>query len=61
MNPTSLPLSTPGRPARTCQQCGEFLPHFCAPEITIIRQKWTGRRIVTINDRHTTAEGGAAA
>lgn len=58
MHPTH---NTPGVPSRTCQHCGEFLPHSCAPEITIIRQKWTGRRIVTITDRPAAIEGGEAA
>ena len=48
MNP--IP-ATPWCPSRICAQCGEFLPHSCAPVIAITRQKWTGRRIVTITDR----------
>ena len=58
MHPTR---NTIGVPARTCQQCGEFLPHCCAPKITITRQKWTGRRIVTITDRPAAVKGGDAA
>jgi len=38
-------------PRRICNLCGEFLPHSCAPIITIRREKWTGRRIITITDR----------
>jgi hypothetical protein len=56
MHPTH---TRPGIPARTCQECGEFLPHSCAPIVTITRQKWTGRRIVTITDPPTA--GGEAA
>jgi hypothetical protein len=40
-----------GHPARACERCDEWLPHFCAAEITITREKWTGRRVVTIRDR----------
>jgi hypothetical protein len=40
-----------GSPARTCGSCGEWLPHACAAEITITREKWTGRRVVTVRDR----------
>ncbi len=38
-------------PRHLCGDCGEFLPHTCAPVITILREKWTGRRIVSIQDR----------
>jgi hypothetical protein len=38
-------------PARTCPECGEFLPHACAPVIIIQRQRFTGRRVITITDR----------
>jgi hypothetical protein len=59
MNP-----ETPGRPgipvpSTTCAECGEFLPHWCAPEITISRAKWTGRRVIHIRDRQITARGNA--
>lgn len=46
--------ATPGgapRPRRICETCGEYEPHACAPLITTSRQRWTGRRIVTITDR----------
>jgi hypothetical protein len=55
MHPTDQTLPTtrsrPGIPARICQQCGEFLPHACAPIITITRHARTGRRIITIIGR----------
>jgi hypothetical protein len=38
-------------PPHVCGDCGEFLPHACAPVITILRERWTGRRIVNIQDR----------
>lgn len=38
-------------PRHTCGACGEYLPHACAPLVTITRQRWTGKRIVTITDR----------
>jgi hypothetical protein len=31
--------------------CGEFLPHACAPIITVLRERWTGRCTVRIQDR----------
>jgi hypothetical protein len=37
-------------PQNVCRECGEFLPHACAPIITILRERWTGRRIVRIQD-----------
>lgn len=40
-----------GHPGRACERCDEWLPHFCAAEITITRERWTGRRVVTIRDR----------
>jgi hypothetical protein len=39
-------------PRNLCRGCGEFLPHACAPDITILRERWTGRRVVRIQDRH---------
>jgi hypothetical protein len=50
----------PTIPARTCEHCGEFLPHACAPLITITRQPFKGRRIITITDRPTISGGEAA-
>jgi hypothetical protein len=38
-------------PSKTCTRCGEFLPHWCASEITITRAKWTGKRVIQIHDR----------
>jgi len=38
-------------PRHVCANCGEFPPHACAPVITILREKWTGRRAVRIQDR----------
>jgi hypothetical protein len=35
---------------RMCK-CGEWLPHSCAAKVTVARERWTGRRIVTITDR----------
>jgi hypothetical protein len=43
-------------PRRVCEDCGEFLPHACAPVITILRAKWTGRRVVRIQDRQQQTE-----
>jgi hypothetical protein len=54
------PPARPAIPARTCEHCGEFLPHACAPGITITRQKWTGRRIITLTDRLAGNAGEAA-
>jgi hypothetical protein len=45
-----------GAPARTCPDCGEFLPHACA-ELVVIRDYNTrnhrARRRVTITDQRT--------
>ncbi len=38
-------------PRHVCGDCGEFLSHTCAPVITVLRERWTGRRIVRIEDR----------
>jgi hypothetical protein len=38
-------------PRATCETCGEFSPHACAPVVLITRERWTGRRVVTIRDR----------
>jgi hypothetical protein len=38
-------------PRHMCEDCGEFLPHACAPVITLLRERWTGRRILSIQDR----------
>jgi hypothetical protein len=38
-------------PRNVWRECGEFLPHACAPVITILRERRTGRRIVRIQDR----------
>jgi len=38
-------------PRHVCGDCGEFLPHACAPVITILRERSTGRRIVRIQNR----------
>src|SRR6266536_21104 len=38
-------------PRHVCWDCGEFLPHACAPAVTILREKWTGRRVVSIQNR----------
>lgn len=46
-------------PARTCAACGEFLPHACAPVITITRPRWALRRQVEIRDRQPVAEAEA--
>jgi len=61
MHPTNPAPACPGRPSRTYEQWSEFLPHYCAAQITISRQKWTGRRIVTITDRPAAAKAGEAA
>jgi hypothetical protein len=38
-------------PRHMCADCGEFLPCACAPVVTIVRERWTGRRILSIQDR----------
>lgn len=38
-------------PRTICETCGEFCPHACAPVVLITRERWTGRRVVTIRDR----------
>jgi hypothetical protein len=55
----SRPPGAPA-PARTCATCGEFLPHACAPVVTITRPRWALRRRVEIRDRQpeTEAEAG---
>ena len=47
-------------PARRCEHCGEFLPHACAPLITLTRQPYRGRRVITITDRPADRGGEAA-
>jgi len=45
-------MITSAVPARTCSRCGEYLPHWCAPVVTV---RYGGgrarRRVVTITDR----------
>jgi hypothetical protein len=43
-------------PRHVWADCSEFLPHTCAPVITILREKWTGRRIARIQDRQPTRQ-----
>jgi hypothetical protein len=43
-------------PRATCEACGEFVPHACAPVVLVTREKWTGRRVVTIRDREPVQE-----
>jgi hypothetical protein len=38
-------------PRHICPACGEFLPHYCASLVLISRQKFTGKRVITITDR----------
>lgn len=38
-------------PAFTCEVCGEFLPHACAPIIIRKRAPFTGARLIRIEDR----------
>lgn len=38
-------------PAFICEACGEFLPHACAPIIIRSRERWTGARLIRIEDR----------
>jgi hypothetical protein len=38
-------------PRKTCDVCGEFLPHACAPVVRVTRRRFTGRRTVKITDR----------
>lgn len=40
-------------PRHVCPVCGEYLPHACAPIVTIKRAKWQGRRVITIQDRES--------
>jgi hypothetical protein len=54
------PPARPAVPARICEHCGEFLPHACAPVITITRQPFTGRRIIAIIDPPAGNAGEAA-
>lgn len=42
----------------SCTHCGEFLPHYCAPVVTITRQRFTGRRITSITDHGRTTRDG---
>jgi hypothetical protein len=37
-------------PSHICEVCGEYLPHACAPIVTVIRGKFE-RKTVTITDR----------
>ena len=39
-------------PMNICEVCGEFLPHYCAPIIVRSRQVFSGKRLITITDRH---------
>jgi len=38
-------------PERICEVCGEFLPHACAPVIVRKRERFSGKRLITITDR----------
>ena len=38
-------------PAFTCEVCGEFLPHACAPIIIRSRKRFSGARQIAIIDR----------
>lgn len=53
-------MTQPACPKRTCPNCGEFLPHYCAATVTVTRQKFTGKRQVVITDRAPAAEDDAA-
>lgn len=39
---------TAGTPARTCERCEEYLPHWCAPVITIRYEGGRRRRHATV-------------
>ena len=54
-------MAGPPVPSGTCGACGEYLPHACAPLVLITREKWTGRRVVTIRDREPQREPEAEA
>lgn len=53
-------MTIPACPRRTCPECGEFLPHYCAATVTVARQKFTGKRQVVITDREPAAKDAAA-
>jgi len=53
-------LSGAPMPTKSCTECGEFLPHWCAPEITVTRDPRTGHRIVQILDRQPDLQEDAA-
>ena len=44
-------MTPPAVPAATCPACSEFLPHACAPVVTLTRARFTGRRVLTVTDR----------
>ena len=44
-------------PRTICETCGEFCPHACAPVVPITRERWTGRRVVTIPGPGAAAPG----
>jgi len=52
MSEATVAIGTGGMPVprQVCGVCGEFMPHACAPVTTILRERWTGRRIVRIED-----------
>lgn len=56
MNITDTPNPVP---QRLCD-CGDFLPHYCGEVVTVTRERWTGKRIVTITPR-TAVTGERAA
>lgn len=43
-------------PRRQCATCGEWLPHYCAALVTFARERFTGRRVITITDRRPAGE-----
>ena len=54
MKITSTPAPTGAAvPRKICPRpgCGEFLPHYCAEVVTVTRERWTGKRVITITDR----------
>jgi hypothetical protein len=51
---TGIPAPTGAAvPRKTCPRpdCGEFMPHYCAEVVTVSRQRWTGKRVITISAR----------
>jgi hypothetical protein len=49
-------------PRRACDRCGEYLPHACSvASATVTRERFTGRRIITVTDYAGPDPGGPSA